>query len=57
MGMTEADLSKKLIRFWKTAEWASFMDLLSEDVELKILGIDPIPSRENVSMVVKSGHE
>ena len=56
MGMTAADLSKKLIRFWKTAEWASFMDLLSEDVELKILGIDSILGRKDVFEIVKSGH-
>ena len=54
--MTAADLSEKFIQFWKTAEWASFMDLLSEDVELKILGIDSILGRKDVFEIVKSGH-
>ena len=54
--MTTAELSKKFIQLWQTAEWDTFKNLLSEDVELEILGIDPILSREFVFKIVKSGH-
>ena len=39
--MTATELSKKLIQLWQRAEWDSIEELLSEDIELKILGIDP----------------
>ena len=54
--MTTAELSKGFIQLWQTAEWDSFEDLLSEDVKLEILGIDPILGREDVLKIVKSGH-
>ena len=54
--MTTAELSKRFIQLWQTAEWDTFKNLLSEDVELEILGIDPILGREDVFEIVKSGH-
>ena len=54
--MTTAELSKEFIQLWQTAEWDTFKNLLSEDVELKILGIDSILGRKDVFDIVKSGH-
>ena len=49
-------MSKEFIQLWQTAEWNTVEDLLSEDVELKILGIDSILGRKDVFDIVKSGH-
>ena len=52
--MTATELSKKLIQLWQRAEWDSIEELLSEDIELKILGIDPcIAGKNNVLKVLK----
>ncbi len=37
--MTTAELSKQFIKLWQNAEWDSFADLLSGDIELKIVGL------------------
>ena len=53
--MTATELSKKLIQLWQRAEWDSIEELLSEDIELKILGIDPcIAGKNNVLNILKS---
>ena len=44
---------KKLIQLWQTSEWDAFENLLSEDVELEKLGIDPVLGREDVFEIVK----
>ena len=52
--MTATELSKKLIQLWQRAEWDSIEELLSEDIELKILGIDPcIAGKNNVLNILK----
>ena len=53
--MTATELSKKLIQLWQRAEWDSIEELLSEDIELKILGIGPcIAGKNNVLNILKS---
>ena len=37
--MTTAELSKRFLELWQNAEWESFGDLLSKDIELKIVGL------------------
>lgn len=37
--MTTAELSKRFLQLWQNAEWESFGDLLSKDIELKIVGL------------------
>ena len=39
--MTAKELSKEFIQLWQMVEWDSLEEFLSEDIELKILGIDP----------------
>ncbi len=52
--MTATELSKKLIQLWQMAEWDSLEELLSEDIELTILGIDPcIAGKNNVLNILK----
>ena len=53
--MTATELSKKLIQLWQMAEWDSLEELLSEDIELTILGIDPcVAGKNNVLNILKS---
>jgi hypothetical protein len=53
--MTTAELSKRFIQLWQNAEWDSFEDLLSEDIELKIIGVKPLITGKNtVCKVIKS---
>ena len=53
--MTATELSKKLIQLWQMAEWDSLEELLSEDIELIILGMDPsIEGKNNVLNILKS---
>ena len=53
--MTATELSKKLIQLWQRAEWDSIEELLSEDIELKILGLDPcIAGKDNVLNILNS---
>ena len=53
--MTATELSKKLIQLWQMAEWDSLEELLLEDIELIILGMDPcIAGKNNVLNILKS---
>ncbi len=53
--MTAKKLSKEFIQLWQMAEWDSLEEFLSEDIELKILGIDPcVVGKNNVSNILKS---
>ena len=53
--MTATELSKKLIQLWQMAEWDFLEELLSEDIELIILGMDPcIAGKNNVLNILKS---
>ena len=39
--MTAKELSKEFIQLWQMVEWDYLEEFLSEEIELKILGIDP----------------
>ena len=47
--MKATELSKEFIQLWQMAEQDSLEEFLSEDIELKILGIDPcVVGKNNV---------
>ena len=53
--MTKIEISKRFIQSWQAADWDSYMNLLSEDIELEILGLDYlIKGKKNVIKVIES---